>query len=240
MKKLPLLFLCTSLASTAMAQSPASPISKKDIHKVQILQTLQTTNYTYLQVQDADSVKWLAVPIMTAEKGEVYYYAGGWPMVDFESKELKRKFDKVLFLGSVSKDSTLAPKPKNHDKYLAGYDSSKPYARKATADVKLNLKIDLPPGAISIKELLANKEKYAGKKVIIKGQVTKYSEHILGNNWIHLQDGTDYNGKFDLTITTKKEVKNGDIITLEGMISLNKDLSYGYNFDVIMEDALLK
>ena len=62
----------------------------------------------------------------------------------------------------------------------------------------------------------------------------------MNKNWIHIQDGTDFSGKFDLTVTSDKEVSVGDIVTLEGKIALNKDLGYGYFFDVIMEDAIKK
>ena len=41
-------------------------------------------------------------------------------------------------------------------------------------------------------------------------------------------------------ITSDKEVKVGETITLEGKISLNKDFGYGYSFEVMMEDATLK
>ena len=59
----------------------------------------------------------------------------------------------------------------------------------------------------------------------------------MGKNWIHIQDGTEFDGKFDLTITGNFSAKVGDIIILEGKIALNKDLGYNYFYEVIMEDA---
>ncbi|PJA09256.1 MAG: nucleotide-binding protein, partial [Flavobacteriales bacterium CG_4_10_14_0_2_um_filter_32_8] len=38
-------------------------------------------------------------------------------------------------------------------------------------------------------------------------------------------------------VTTTHEVNLGDIITIKGRISLDKDFGYGYFYDVIMEDA---
>ena len=61
----------------------------------------------------------------------------------------------------------------------------------------------------------------------------------MNKNWIHIQDGTDNSGKFDLTVTTDIEVKVGDTITLEGAIALDKDFGFGYKYEVIMEDAKL-
>jgi len=62
----------------------------------------------------------------------------------------------------------------------------------------------------------------------------------MGKNWIHIQDGTDYKGSFDLAITSAISVMVGDTLTFEGKITLDKDLGYGYFFDVLMEDAQVK
>ena len=39
---------------------------------------------------------------------------------------------------------------------------------------------------------------------------------MLNKNWVHIEDGTQFNNERDLTITTKEEVKEGDIITIDG------------------------
>ena len=59
----------------------------------------------------------------------------------------------------------------------------------------------------------------------------------MKKNWIHIQDGTEFDGKFDLTITTDQEVKVGDKISVEGNVHLDKDFGFGYFYDVIVEDA---
>ena len=92
-------------------------------------------------------------------------------------------------------------------------------------------------GGITIGELFSNKDSYANKTVLIKGQVTKVNRAIMGKNWVHLQDGTSGSGNYDLTITTQDEVSPGDVVTFEGKIALNKDFGAGYAYDVLMEDA---
>jgi hypothetical protein len=206
-------------------------------HKITVDEVIQTTSYTYLHVKENDTLKWLAVPSMQASKGETYYYSEGLPMKQFESKELHKTFDEVLFLGGVSAEP-FSDKPKAASE--TAHAASQPYTRKATAEVKKSIKIDAPKDCITIAELFSKKEAYAGKTIRIKGQVTKYSPEIMNKNWIHLQDGTENNGKFDLTITSASAVKVGDVVTLEGKISLNKDFGYGYLFDVMMEDAVSK
>lgn len=221
--------VCTS------APFPKNPEGKRtNNHKIVVAEVLQTTSYTYLKVNENDSLKWLAIPSMQARVGETYYYSEGLPMKQFESKELHRTFDEVLFLGGVS------PEPLTGDKPKAATANAQPYARKANPEVKKDIKIDAQKDCITIGALFSQKESYAGKTVKIKGQVTKYNAEIMNKNWIHIQDGTESNGKFDLVITSPDNVKVGDVVILEGKISLNKDFGYGYLFDVIMEDAVVK
>jgi uncharacterized protein (DUF2344 family) len=101
--------------------------------------------------------------------------------------------------------------------------------------------VNLQPAeqGITIAELIANKEKYAGKTVRVKGKVTKFNTKIMKHNWIHIQDGTEYAGKFDLTATTDVEVAVGETITLEGKVTLDKDFGYGYLYEILLEDSKL-
>lgn len=102
---------------------------------------------------------------------------------------------------------------------------------------KANIKIEPGEGCIKISDLLANKKTYKGKTIKVKGQVTKFNPQIMNKNWVHIQDGSEFEGAFDLTITTDKIVNVGDVITFEGKISLDKDFGYGYLYSVLMEDG---
>jgi hypothetical protein len=59
----------------------------------------------------------------------------------------------------------------------------------------------------------------------------------MGKNWIHIQDGTESEGQFDLTATTLLEFQTGTVVTIEGKIALDKDFGYGYTYKVLMEDC---
>ena len=52
-----------------------------------------------------------------------------------------------------------------------------------------------------------------------------------------MQDGTSNSGEFDFTATTADEVKVGDVITIEGIITLDKDFGAGYFYNIIMENG---
>jgi hypothetical protein len=233
-------FIFAALIAISFAGKSAPDDKKSVFHKVVLTEVIQTTSYTYLHAKEEnDSLTWLAVPLMQAKAGETYYYTGGLSMKEFESKELHRKFDEVLFLGGVATAPTDQEKA-NAAKEMAHQGSAQPYKRKAVAEVRKDIKINRPQNGITIAELLSNKDAYAGKTVIIKGEVTKFNKAIMDKNWIHIQDGTEFNGKFDFVITSAADVKPGDIVTLEGKITLNKDFGYGYAFDVIMEEATTK
>jgi hypothetical protein len=227
---------------------------QSNFHKIAVKEVLQASEYTYLHVTENNNEVWLAVPSMQAKAGDTYYYEGGIEMKKFESKELNRVFESIILLEKLNtepKSSAIAAADKpyastNQDKPAAASQdgatpaTSETYTRKATPPEKKEVKVAPAKGGITIGKLFSDKESMAGKTVVIKGQVTKYTPAVMGKNWIHIQDGTDFNGKFDLTVTSENEVKVGDVVTLEGKISLNKDLGYGYFFDVIMEDAKMK
>ena len=151
------------------------------------------------------------MPTIDAKKGDSYYYKREVEMPDFESKELGRKFDNMLFLGFIS---NVNPMDKN------------------TVTKPVN-------DYISIAELYKNKQLYAGKKVKVKGKITKYSGVIMEKNWLHLEDGTYYERDNDLTITCQENITEGDVVIFEGIITINKDFGSGYFYKVIMEDAVI-
>jgi len=196
-------------------------------HKVIIEEVIQANSYTYLNVKEGTENYWMAVTKMEAKKGETYYYSGGLEMKNFESKDLQRTFDKIYFVQDISNQ----PLASGHKMGIGS-----PHGRKLPAQ-KNDISVDPIKGGITIAELYANRDSYKEKTIKIKGQVTKYNPNIMGKNWVHIQDGTNDSGNYDLTITTKDVANVGDVVIFEGKITLNKDFSAGYFYEVIMENA---
>lgn len=75
----------------------------------------------------------------------------------------------------------------------------------------------------------------------MRGRVVKYNAEILGSNWLHLQDGSGSakSKDNDIAATTKGKAAVGDIVTVTGAVTLDKDLGAGYFFPVLIEDAAL-
>lgn len=212
-------------------QSPKIYTSSNDnIHTVVVSEVIQTSQYSYLKVIDNDVEQWLAATYLEAKPGEIFYYEKGMEMPNFHSKELNRDFETIIFVDKLSSDPAT---------FKMKAQSTPPGSAKAKVEKK-EINIDRAKDGISIAELFAKKESYNNQTVKIKGQVVKYSPGIMNKNWFHIQDGTDFNGSFDLTVNTKTDLKVGDIVTVEGKIALNKDFGYGYVYDVIIEDATIK
>ncbi len=95
--------------------------------------------------------------------------------------------------------------------------------------------------AYTVSAIFTEAAKLNGKKVRVRGQVMKVSRMIMGKNWIHLQDGTGEPTKntHDLVVTTMAEPAAGDTVTIEGVLSANKDFGAGYRYDAIVEDATI-
>jgi len=224
---LAIIFLFTECKGPLSA--PEAKEVKPGMHKVVVNEVIQAGGYTYLNVSEKRKKIWLALPAMQAVKGDQFYFNGGLQMTDFFSKELNRTFPSVLFLENVNKE----PIPEKN----AGMNNTTLTTRVRIE--RINISIEPGEGCVSIAKLLADKSTYSQKRVRVRGKITKFNAAIMGRNWIHVQDGSEYNGAFDLTITTDSELAVGDTVTFEGRITLKKDFGYGYFYDVIMEDGKL-
>lgn len=202
--------------------------SSYDYHGV-IQEVIQTSNYTYVFVTDDKNESWVAISRMDVSVGETLYFNQGLEMVNFHSKELDRTFPTVFFVQKASTD----PNSDAAAQMPMGQEPVKPKL------VKKDYSVDKAEDGITIAELYQNKELYKGKKVKVRGKVTKFSSAIMNKNWAHLQDGTEYEGDFDLTVTTIDEVNVNAVVTFEGTITLDKDFGAGYFYSVIMEDAVI-
>jgi hypothetical protein len=193
----------------------------KAAHEVVVQEVVSVTEYTYLRVKEGDKEYWMAAPKAEIKVGEVLTYNKAMEMKDFESKELKKKFDSVFFVDNL-------------DAKLGTGTMNSPQKPVITQE---NLSVEKAADGITIAQLFSNPSNYANQVVKIKGKVVKLNSGIMGKNWAHIQDGTKSGSDFDLTVTTNDKVSKEDVVTFTGKIVLNKDFGYGYSYKVLMEDA---
>lgn len=64
-----------------------------------VVETMNSGGYTYVCLEKSGKKTWVAVPEMKVTMGQNMTFQPGAEMVNFESKSLKRKFDKIIFSG---------------------------------------------------------------------------------------------------------------------------------------------
>ena len=62
-----------------------------------VVETMDSGGYTYVQLENKGKKTWVAVPQMKVTKGKTMTFRPGMEMKNFESKTLKRKFDTIIF-----------------------------------------------------------------------------------------------------------------------------------------------
>jgi hypothetical protein len=117
---------------------------------------------------------------------------------------------------------------------MAGQKSTGPVTTEKISDT-----VTPCDGCIKISDLFSDIKSYKEKEIKVTGKVVKFNEAIMGKNWVHIQDGTEFEGKYDLTVTTSEMVNVGDIVTIKGTIALDRDFGYGYKYDLLLEGGVL-
>jgi hypothetical protein len=222
-------------ASCNMGSKKAKNLAP-NAHQVVAEEVIQTSNYTYVRVTEDDNEYWLAIETYDVKKGETYFWSQGGEMKDFVSKELKRTFPSIMFVA----DFTDKPITADTKAGVPGKPQLQSMAGRQTAPEKPGIKVEPVKGGITVAELYAKKGTYAGRTVLIRGEVVRFAADIMKKNWAHIQDGTKDASGYDLAVTTKDTVKVGDVVVFEGVIAVNKDFGHGYTYEVIMEDAKKK
>ncbi len=91
-----------ALPTGNMGQSaPLPPLTHKGI----VLSTLNVTQYTYLEVKEANDTRWLATTTSPAKKGDAIQFDEGMTMHNFNSKMLNRVFPSITFVGRLVIDN---------------------------------------------------------------------------------------------------------------------------------------
>ena len=191
-------------------------MSDNSVHHIEVLEVLPTEKYVYLRVNEGEDEYWIATGKQAAEVGLKYFFRDGLLKTNFESKEYNRVFDKVYLVSKLV--------PENHSQ--VGKSSTEP----ANRIVKLE-------GSMSIKEVIEQASALEGKEVQLTGECTKLNANIMGRNWIHLKDGSK--DDYDFVVTSDQAIPEGHIVTIKGIVSLNRDFGSGYRYDLLIENASL-
>jgi hypothetical protein len=192
---------------------------------------MDASNYTYVRVQAGSREVWAAASKFKVAVGDTVQLSLDQPMENFHSQALNRDFPVIYFVSQIGSPGSAPTMAVGHGSRQA-----------ATQPPSVTTPIAAPKDGMSVAELWKSRATLEGKKVTIRGKVVKYNSGILGLNWIHLQDGSGKadDGSNDITVTSDMEANVGDVITVTGFVTLNKDLGSGYKYPVIIERASIQ
>jgi len=222
--------LCANVgwAAEKSAPAPTATVTGK------VLEVKDVDNYTYLRLQTKDGETWAAVTKAPVKKGADVTLENTMVMNNFESKSLKRKFDKIVFGTIAGAPGTPAAQERDLSMHSG---AAKP------ADVT-NVKVAKAtgPDARTVAEVVTNSTKLKNKNVLVRGKVVKYTPDVLGKNWVHLRDGSGSAADHtdDVLVTTKDKTKVGDVVLAKGVVQTDRDLGSGYTYKVLIEEATLQ
>jgi hypothetical protein len=190
----------------------------------EIVETMDTGDYTYVLVRDGERSVWAAAEKFQAVVGDTITVPDGMLVKNFDSPSLGRSFDEIYFVESILAPRKAAPAP-------AAAADFEPYKEEVQAAIAP------PDGGVSIADVYAQRDTWSGKEVTVRGRVTKFTQRVMGRNWMHLSDGSGTGDDKDLTVTTQGLAEIGDIVTATGTLTLNEDFGYSYQYPVLLNDA---
>ena len=208
------------------ADKPApSPLAQI---KGMVLEVKDVEAYTYLRLKTKDGEIWAAVTKAAVKKGTEVTIENTMLMSNFESKSMKKTFDKIIFGSLATAGGQMAAAHAGLDKTAA------------VGEVKVAKASG--PNARTVAEIVTRRDELKDKTVLVRGTVVKFSPQILDRNWIHLRDGSGSaaNNTHDVLVTTRDQAKIGDVVLVKGVVHTDRDLGAGYSYKVMFEEATLQ
>ncbi len=236
----------------APAAQPAAAPADPNVWRGTVVETMAAGGYTYVLLDRGTDQIWAAGPVAEIAVGDKVVMGAGMAMPNFESKTLGRTFDVVYFVNGIEKDDghthdgvAHADHPTSEHPTAEHPTAAPPAGMGAAGDASSHMTTEREKvegvakaaGGQTVAEVFVNAASLKDKPVKVRGRVVKYSPNIMGVNWLHIQDGTGAEGTHDLTVTTAGTAKVGDVVLVEGPLSVDKDFGAGYRYAVIVENA---
>lgn len=221
-----------SIAKKSAGTSSADIVDNQ-IHEIKILEVIPASNYVYLKVKEDKDQFWIATKKREIDLDSTYFYREALLKTEFESKIHNRVFDTIYLVNKLvtqmhgANFTTGTP-----DNIQISEKKKEPV--EVPSDENKNVSYKIYP---EISAFLDDPNKFEGQAVQLKGKCVKVNSNIMNKNWIHLKDGSQ--DDFDLIITTNMSAQEGDIITIQAMVALDKDYGAGYSYDLILENGVI-
>ncbi len=210
-----------------------------------VAETVNSGGYTYARLSAGGKDTWIAGTEFALKVGDTVQAAVDMPMEKFHSRTLNRDFALIYFVRDVALNGQAlpaAPAAAAGGPAMPAMAGSLGGSDEAPAPPTLIAAVPAAPGGVKVADVWAKRKALSGKPVVIRGQVVKVNYEIMGTNWYHLQDGSGViaDGTHDLVVTSSAQVKAGDIVTVSGVLTTDKDFGAGYSYEAMVEKADIK
>lgn len=224
--------VATVLLGTVWAAG-TPPAAQGTSLKGEVLEVKDVDPYTYLRLRTKDGETWAAVNKAPVKKGARVTIENAVVMDNFESKTLKKTFDRIVF-GSLA--GTGAAPPGGDLGHIHGGLSQAP----DVGDVKVPKATGAD--ARTVAEIVVKRTELKDKPVMVRGKVVKFTSNVMGKNWIHLRDGSGSatDGTNDVLVTTIDQTQVGDVVVAKGVVRTDVNLGSGYAYRVLVDDVTLQ
>ncbi len=184
-----------------------------------VVETMNSSGYTYLQVDSPQGKIWVAIPQTTVKKGQQVTCNPGMEMKGFQSKSLNRTFETIVFSPGMGTKDTIETNTVHQEKQAtnksdtsfaaaleAENNAPAPSAGAMTSAAAMqqtsgssgaivpsaDIAIEKAGGdnGFTVGECFTRAKELDKKTVVVRGKVMKFSPMIMGKNWLHIQDGT--------------------------------------------------
>jgi hypothetical protein len=252
------LLLVTIVHPTLTSAMPPKVENSAEILEGRVVETMNSSGYTYMLVSNGGLQQWVAIPETTITKGDRVRYHQGMTMNDFHSKTLNKTFASILFsagLAGEREQAAQTPTATGGDSFASALKSEQQSTQlavtpEATSGGSVGAvvpfeEIAIPKAdgsnAYTVGEVFAKAKELHNRKVRVRGKVVKVSTAIMGRNWVHLQDGSGdpLSNSHDLVFTGETAPEVGAIVVMEGVLAADKDFGAGYSYKAIVEQAVV-
>lgn len=113
MRFVPALLVLTAFSATAIAAPAGQPTAGMSVGKApaaseqlprkgKVLNTIDASIYTYIELSENGKNLWIAAPTVAVKKGDTVRFSDGAVMSNFHSKSLNRTFESIVFVGKAA------------------------------------------------------------------------------------------------------------------------------------------
>ena len=221
------------------AHDHAAPAAQPGLVSGTVLETMNSGGYSYVHVDTGNEKVWAAGSLREGlAVGQTVSFGAGMLMTNFTAKSLDRTFEKIYFVSAISLEGETAPPAGDSGMMGMGGAGTAPAASGNTVAAEAGVTgVAKAAGGYTVSDIYAKASELGGQTVKVQAKVVKFTPNIMGTNWVHIQDGTGSGETADLTVTTRESVSPGDLVLVEGPLSVDKDFGAGYKYHVIIESA---